>query len=194
MLSLAGSPAMYAAQFDPSSSARSIQGKAESRSLTLDCCQNGSAEGWAALTNLITALKNVFSTAGAHFVFVAGPDVLDEVLAASRRGSAIYDGVFAMQRYVPCVSTGAGRVVVRRVAEYGGEAVDVVADYLDYRGRGLPRVLLSGLNDLVGYTGRTPILTIGPEQATSVAFFAGLHRRLANLRPPEQGPYWVHDE
>jgi serine/threonine-protein kinase len=146
------------------------------------------AEGWAALTNLITALKNVFSTAGAHFVFVAGPDVLDEVLAASRRGSAIYDGVFAMQRYVPCVSTGAGRVVVRRVAEYGGEAVDVVADYLDYRGRGLPRLLLSGLNDLVGYTGRTPILTIGPEQATSVAFFAGLHRRLANLRPPEQGP------
>lgn len=144
-------------------------------------------DGPACLANLLSALKNVFTAAGAHFVFVAGPDVLDEVRAAGRRGSGIYDGVFTMQPYVPCIGAGAARVIVKRVAGEGPGS-DSVCDYLDYRSRGLPRLLLAGLNDVIAWSTDAPALTIGPQQASAVAFFAGLHRRLARLTPPKQDP------
>ncbi|MDN5857463.1 MAG: serine/threonine protein kinase, partial [Pseudonocardia sp.] len=143
-------------------------------------------EGRSCLTTLLGALKNVFAAAGAHFVFVAGPDVLDEVRAAGLRGSGIYDGVFAVRTYVPCVTHGAARVVIDRLT--GSPNHDDICDYLEYRSRGLPRLLLSGLSELIHWRDEKPVLTIGSQQAATIAFFAGLERRLAALRPPDQGP------
>ena len=60
-------------------------------------------EARSSVDELIDVLKNLFTTAGVSFVFVAGKDMYDRWLADRRRGDSVYESVFSSALYLPCV-------------------------------------------------------------------------------------------
>ncbi len=144
------------------------------------------AGGEQCLAELLTSLKNVFTRDGAHFVFVAGPDLLDRAQLDQRRGQGVYNGVFGAQPYVPCVSGKAARTIVAGLT--GGAPLDDLCDYLDYRAHGLPRLLLQEMGRFVAWPRGEPWLLVSSRDAPAVRFFAGLQLRLARVPPPLSGP------
>jgi serine/threonine protein kinase/Cdc6-like AAA superfamily ATPase len=56
-----------------------------------------------AIDELLSALKNVFTTSGVSFVFVAGKDTQERWLDDLGRGDSVYESVFAYDKYLPCM-------------------------------------------------------------------------------------------
>ena len=67
--------------------------------------------GRKSLDNLVSGLKNLLTTWGVHFVFIAGPDLHDLSMRHSHRGNSVYDSVFGWQLYVPCVWQATDRLL-----------------------------------------------------------------------------------
>src|SRR5438270_536656 len=53
------------------------------------------------LDQLLGDLKNLFTTSGLSFIFVAGKDLYDRWLADVGRGDSVYESVFCYERYLP---------------------------------------------------------------------------------------------
>jgi serine/threonine protein kinase/Cdc6-like AAA superfamily ATPase len=58
-----------------------------------------------AIDELLSALKNVFTTSGVSFVFVAGKDTQERWLEDLGKGDSVYESVFAYDKYLPCMWT-----------------------------------------------------------------------------------------
>lgn len=148
-------------------------------------------EGLSSLESLLRGLKNVLTASAAHFVFIAGADVCELGRHSHARGNTIWSSVFGRQIYLNCLSPGAANVLLRHLLlGTTGRGPSEVADYLEYRSRGLPRHLLNELDELVEWHSDGPHIAIDHTRATTIAFFASLQRRLgplwAQARP--QGP------
>ncbi len=140
--------------------------------------------GVASLEGLLRGLKNVLTATAAHFVFVAGVDVLDIARRGQARGSSIWTTVFGRQLYLNCLPPGAPTELLHGLLigpDAGGQSE--LADYLEYRSRGLPRLLLHELDELVEWHPDGPHVVIDHPTAVSIAFYAALQRRL--------GPLWA---
>jgi serine/threonine-protein kinase len=59
------------------------------------------------LDELFGSLKNLFSTSGIKFIFVAGKETQDRWVEDIGRGDSVYESIFAYERYLPCVWSGA---------------------------------------------------------------------------------------
>ena len=57
----------------------------------------------SAIDELLSALKNVFTTSGVSFVFVAGKDTQERWLEDLGKGDSVYESVFAYDKYLPCM-------------------------------------------------------------------------------------------
>jgi Protein kinase domain/AAA ATPase domain len=116
--------------------------------------------GLKAFEVMLGGLKNLLASAGVHFVVVAGVDLHDEWLRESATANSLYRSVFAWQGYVGC-SWQAAELLLE-AAETSAQPADreVLAGYLEYRGRGVIRNVLYEFNELVEWKGGLPYIEV----------------------------------
>jgi serine/threonine protein kinase/Cdc6-like AAA superfamily ATPase len=139
-----------------------------------------------ALDRVLNTLKNLFTTSGITFLFVAGKDLHDRWLEDIGRGDSIYESVFTYARYLPVmwqssdqmcdplIGTGAFAAAEGQQAAY-----TAFKKFLAFKGRGIPRRMIRGFNEFVRWDGAEPCLTFAPEDERQFQFYAGLHDLLA---------------
>ena len=139
--------------------------------------------GRKSLDDLVSGLKNLLTTWGVHFVFIAGPDLHDLSMRQSRRGNSVYDSVFGWQLYVPCVWQATDRLLETTMAPGWRERAELgsLPDYLRFKARGVPRLLLMELNSLVEWDDGRPYLTLRTPDRARIEFYAGVERVLAEF-------------
>jgi eukaryotic-like serine/threonine-protein kinase len=139
---------------------------------------------------LLNGIKNLLTTRGVHFLFVAGPDLHDLALTERSRGNSVYDSVFGWQLYVPCVWDATDRLLDALVepAPDGAEQLAALRDYLNFKARGVPRLLFMEFNSFVQWeSGRARVVLAGPDLAR-IEFYAALERVLeAFLTASDEG-------
>lgn len=138
-------------------------------------------EGKLALANLLAALKNILTTRDVHFIFVGGPDLHDEAILDATRGNSVYESVFACQLYVPCLWSATGTLLEKLIVPgtLTAQQLAMLRGYLDYKARGVPRLLVRELNELVRFddTGAAH-LHVDAGTATRIGFYARLQAAL----------------
>jgi serine/threonine-protein kinase len=139
--------------------------------------------GKASLHELVSGLKNLLTTWGVHFVFIAGPDMHDLSLRQRHRGNSVYDSVFGWQLYVPCVWESTTRLLENVLPSGWEEQVEFssLPDYLRFKARGVPRLLLMELNALVEWDEGRPCVTLRAADRKRIEFYAGVERVLASF-------------
>ena len=56
-----------------------------------------------AIDEMLSSMKNLFTTSGISFVFVAGKDLQERWLEDLGKGDSIYESVFSYDKYLPCM-------------------------------------------------------------------------------------------
>lgn len=143
-------------------------------------------DGPSYIEELLRTLKNLFTAGDVHFVFVAGPDLHEAALRDRYRGNSVYDSVFAWELYVPCVWDAPDAFLKALVVNEGSDSrqLDEFANYLRFKARGVPRLLLKELNEFVRWhNDRAWIELRGPDLAR-VIFYAEIERVLAEFTRP----------
>jgi serine/threonine-protein kinase len=140
-------------------------------------------KGKASLDELVSGLKNLLTTWGVHFVFIAGPDMHDLSLRQRHRGNSVYDSVFGWQLYVPCVWEATSRLLDNVMPPGWEQQVEFssLPDYLRFKARGVPRLLLMELNALVEWDQGKPCVTLRAADRKRIEFYAGIERVLASF-------------
>jgi len=139
------------------------------------------ADGRKCIYDLLSGMKNLLTARGVHFLFVAGPDLHDVALRESRRGNSVYESVFAWQLYVPCLWRATDRLLdaLLDVPSADAPRLQPLRDYLRFKSRGVPRLLLRELNDFVRWDADGAYLEVaGPDRAR-VEFYAELEQVVA---------------
>lgn len=134
---------------------------------------------------LLRQLKNVLVSNDAHFIFLAGAETFEATRAVRSRVNNEWANVFGQHpAYVGCLVPGASQELLQRVAADGatGKSAQFIAEFLEYKSRGLPRQLLDNLYRLVEWN-PLPHIVIDRSAATKIAFYAALQRQL--------GPIWA---
>lgn len=131
--------------------------------------------GLAAVENLLSGIKNVLTTSGAHFLVVAGPDLHDRAVRDAARGNGVYESVFGWRMYVPCLWEAAG-LLASEVLSPDAQIIDEkpLVQYLRFKARGVPRRLLQEFNSFVTWNQDSPRLRISSEDIERVEFYARL--------------------
>ena len=140
-------------------------------------------DGAAQVELILTGLKNLLTTRGVHFLFVAGPDLHDRALSESHQGNSVYESVFGWHVYVPCMWDAPGQLLDGLVdsADQQDEWYAVLRDYLTFKARGIPRLLLIELNSYVSWQDGHPVLKLDQAAIVRVNFYASLQRILADF-------------
>jgi serine/threonine protein kinase/Cdc6-like AAA superfamily ATPase len=135
------------------------------------------------LDRLLSDLKNLFTTSGLSFIFVAGKDLYDRWLADVGRGDSVYESVFCYDRYLPCMWTDVGRVCsgfigLHRPDEDTTAAQSAFLNFLKYRGRGIPRRIVREFNQFVRWSGDQPQLSFNADDIRRFRFYGELQDAL----------------
>jgi len=137
------------------------------------------------IDDMLSALKNLFTTSGISFVFVAGKDLQERWLEDIGRGDSVYESIFSFDKYLSCMWANVGEICDRFVdwsAIEDGLARQIFEDfkkYLNYKGRGIPRRIIRGFNEYVQWYGQTPFLLFSRQEIRSIRFYATLQDVLA---------------
>lgn len=146
--------------------------------------------GLAAIEELFSGLKNVLTTAGAHFLMVTGPDLHDRAVKDVSRGNSVYESVFSWLTYVPCTWDAAQRlldgIVAEPLSEMLTEDIALFVEYLRFKARGIPRRLLQEFNRFIIWDKERPFLNIDEKERTRLAFYARLEQILADYFTTDQ--------
>jgi serine/threonine-protein kinase len=135
-----------------------------------------------ALDRVLGTLKNLFTTSGISFVFVAGKDLHDRWVEDLSKGDSIYESVFAHAQYLPGLWEDAERLADALLGDVlsgasGGSpagAYSAFRKYLAFRGRGIPRRIVRGFNEFVRWDGSAPHLGFDAADIRRFRFYAGL--------------------
>ena len=103
--------------------------------------------GMTAMEELLSGIKNVLTMPGAHFLIVAGPDLHDRAVRDAARGNGVYESIFGWRLYVPCIWDSPERLLADIVSEdaaVDAAMIEVFANYLRFKARGMPRSTLAG--------------------------------------------------
>jgi serine/threonine-protein kinase len=136
--------------------------------------------GKPAIDEIIGSLKNLFTTSGVSFIFVAGKDLQERWLEDVGRGDSVYESVFAYDKYLPCLWADVGAICDAFVdrdaalASYPAQIFDAFKKYLAYRGRGIPRRIIRTFNQYVEWDSNQPSLRFASHDVRRMRFFAGL--------------------
>ncbi len=152
-----------------------------------------SERGRECLDELVSGLKNLLTTWGVHFVFIAGPDLHDLSLSHSHRGNSVYDSVFGWQLYVPCVWQATDRLLETILPPDWRTRLEFasLADYLRFKARGVPRLLLMELNSLIQWDDGRPYVTLRVADRKRIEFYASVERVLASFTAHTHGGFTV---
>ena len=155
-------------------------------------------KGKPAIDEILGSLKNLFTTSGISFIFVAGKDLQERWLEDVGRGDSVYESVFAYDQYLPCLWRDVGAIcdgqvdATRVLAPVSQQAFDAFKKYLAYRGRGIPRRIIRTFNEYVEWDAHAPALAFTAEDVRRIRFFAGLqdlldqHAHSLFARPHEE--------
>jgi serine/threonine protein kinase len=143
-------------------------------------------DGVSQIDPLLRSLKNLFTTANVHFIFVAGPDLHDAALLESHRGNSVYDSVFAWQLYIPCVWNAAEDLLRATVLDPHSDpsTFQEFSHYLRFKARGVPRLLLKELNGFVTWYRDQACLELRGPDLARVYFYAWIDRILDDFVRP----------
>jgi serine/threonine protein kinase len=139
--------------------------------------------GTAAFENILRALRTLLTATPAHVVVIAGVDVLDAARRHQTPGGHVDAAVFGRQIYLDSLPRGSAVELLRGVLLAPGPEHEALAEHLEYRSRGIPRLLATELDALVEWHPDGPHVVVDPARATSIAFHAALERRV--------GPLWA---
>jgi serine/threonine protein kinase len=127
---------------------------------------------------IIRALKNVFTTSGISFVFIAGKELHEKVIEDIRRGESIYESVFAFDKYLPVLWSKTEAICTQIMERIKGdtnkEIIEKFIKYLDFEGRGIPRRILRTFNKYVNADETSHILEFTRIDARRIRFYSGL--------------------
>ena len=142
--------------------------------------------GLESMASLLTGLKNLLTIPGVHFIFVAGPDLHDEWLKDRQRGSGLYDSVFGWQLYVPCLWSASDELLGAVLEPSGAEHPrrSALGEYLGFKARGMPRLLLMELNSFAAWRDGQPHIVLGDADLVRIEFYAELQRLLDRFLGP----------
>ncbi|RSD10274.1 serine/threonine-protein kinase [Amycolatopsis eburnea] len=140
--------------------------------------------GVAAIEELLSGLKNVLTMVGAHFLLIAGPDLHDRAMKDASRGNSVYESVFSWLTYVPCTWEAPERLLDAVVSETAEEKpvgeIALLANYLKFKARGVPRRLLQEFNAFMTWDGNQPFLCVDETERRRLEFYARLEEILAD--------------
>ena len=142
--------------------------------------ENGEIQQKPAIDEILGALKNLFTTSGVSFIFVAGKDLQERWLDDVGRGDSVYESVFAYDKYLPCLWSDVGTIcdglvdATQPLASDRQQMFEAFKKYLAYRGRGIPRRIIRTFNEYVEWNRDRPALAFTYDDARRIRFFAGL--------------------
>ncbi|MDQ3581270.1 MAG: ATP-binding protein [Pseudomonadota bacterium] len=136
------------------------------------------------IDEILGALKNLFTTSGVTFVFVAGKDLQERWLDDVGKGDSVYESVFSYDKYLPCLWSDVDPICNALLADsvtlpsYDKQVYEEFKKYLVFKGRGIPRRIIRTFNDFVGWNGEQPVLAFTRQAVRQIRFFAGLQEVL----------------
>ena len=133
------------------------------------------------IDQILGALKNLFTTSGVTFVFVAGKDLQERWLDDVGKGDSVYESVFSYDRYLPCLWADVDAICDKLVDNpilQGRQVYDEFKQFLAFKGRGIPRRIIRTFNEYVEWREERPVLTFSPLSLRRIRFFAGLQKVL----------------
>jgi serine/threonine-protein kinase len=148
-----------------------------------------------ALDRILGTLKNLFTTSGLTFIFVAGKGLHERWLEDLSRGDSVFESVFAHAQYLSGMWTDVDRLCDSLVgsrepaAPLRTAAYDAFRKYLAYKGRGIPRRTIRGFNEFVRWDNAAPRLEFDPSDVRRFRFYAGLLDTLVNAEEELLGRY-----
>jgi Cdc6-like AAA superfamily ATPase len=117
------------------------------------------ANGAPVIDDILSVLKNLFTTSGLFFIFIAGRDLQERLTEDIGRGDSIYESVFTYAIYLPAMWADIDAICNELLAPapsnvgigltgvaIPGSDVELFKQYLAYKGRGIPRRILRGFN------------------------------------------------
>ncbi len=136
----------------------------------------------AVLEDLFSMLKNVFTTSGLTFMFVAGKDIQERWGADVRRGESVYESVFAHEVYLPCFWTEARSCCTGPSLEASSPEAETIWSAISFQGRGIPRRILRSFHSMVRFENDRPLLAVTPYEYRDAEFYAGIEAILESFR------------
>lgn len=136
---------------------------------------------------MLTGLKNLFTTSGICFLFIAGKDLHERWLRDVSRGDSVFESVFSYDKYLPCMWGNVDDLCEQFTSVDGSaSAADTESPvclenfkhYLRFKGRGIPRRVIRSFNELVAWQDGSPVLHFRNETLRRITFYAQLNRCL----------------
>jgi serine/threonine protein kinase len=147
------------------------------------------AEGIRAIEEILSAVKNIITMRGVHFIFVAGPELHDRVVSEMAQGNSVYESVFGWRAYVPC-SWDAADILLSDVLDEAQDPwpaeLQAFRDYLRFKARGIPRRLLQEFNEFVVWRERGPVLCVSSLDVRKVVFYSQVQEILDEYRAQDE--------
>lgn len=150
----------------------------------LDKLEEFNAKGGKAkkpvIDEILGSLKNLFTTSGVTFVFVAGKDLQERWLDDVGKGDSVYESVFSYDKYLPCLWSNVDTICKALLADsvalpsYDKQVYEEFKRYLVFKGRGIPRRIIRTFNEFVAWNGEQPMLAFTRQAVRQIRFFAGL--------------------
>lgn len=149
-----------------------------------------SEEGMTYFERCLERMKNLISCANALFIFVAGIDVYKRWEKNSQKINSLYDSLFDNHIYLPCIWDSAEEIfdviedreyVYKPVREPFQKLVSenyttiiepafqMLADYILFKGKGLPRKMLRTFNEFVVWDGEVPCFQLSGNRLRAIA-------------------------
>ena len=147
----------------------------------------GDEDGRRSVEQLFAGLKNLLTIRGAHFLFVAGPDLHEQALDERHGGNSVYDAVFGLQAYVPCIWDREDKLLDELITDpeiRQSDEARALRDHLAFWGRGVPRLLVGALQTLVRWDEDRPIVRLEGEDLDMVRSYANLERLIRDFIDP----------
>ncbi len=133
---------------------------------------------------MLTGLKNLFTTSGICFLFIAGKDLHERWLRDVSRGDSVFESVFSYDMYLPCMWANVDELCEQFLPESGtidsqsSACLENFRHYLRFKGRGIARRILRSFNEAVAWQDGSPILRFPNETLRRITFYAQLNRCL----------------
>jgi serine/threonine-protein kinase len=129
---------------------------------------------------ILGTLKNLFTTSGLTFVFVAGKDLQERWLEDVGKGDSVYESVFSYDKYLPCLWADVDSICdglvdpSQALLPSQRQVFGEFKKYLAYKGRGIPRRIIRTFNEYVEWSGDQPTLTFSRQRIRTIRFYAEL--------------------
>jgi len=152
------------------------------------------AKSTTPVDELIAVLKNLLTTSGICFLFIAGKDLEERWRQDVGAGDSIYESVFSFNRYLPALWDDTNELVnvlVDAPSNAGwkippGHDPELVfqdfRDFVAFHGRGIPRRSLRLLHGFVRWNGERCVVGFRRRDYRRMRFFAGLEVLLREHR------------